>query len=134
LASVAALSMFAGRAAYAEPGAGALTVDIEITERIAKEAPDGLTTTLTLAGEHGCASVEASRARVSYNVEVCRDGGEPSTPVLRFNITRSESSGQQHNNKKFKLSSELRRGQRPTIIGKLRYGDGDEALLTAAAH
>lgn len=126
------MSGLVGSAVYAQPGAGSLSVDVEITERTAKEAPDMLTTTLTLVGEHGCASIETNRAKASYNVEVCRDGGEPTTPVLRFSIVRSESSSQQNSSKKFKVTSELRRGQRPMVVAKLHYGDGDETLLAAA--
>lgn len=132
LAGVVAMSGLAGSAAYALPGAGSLSVDIEITERLSKETPDAFTATLTLVGEHGCASVEANRARSSYNVEVCRDGGEPTTPVLRFSIVRSENSAQQNGSKKFKVTNELHRGQRSIVVAKLHYGDGDETLLTAA--
>jgi hypothetical protein len=132
LASVVVMSGLAGSAAYAEPTAGSLSVDIEISERIAKEAPDALSTTLTLVGEKSCASVESSRARVSYSVEVCRDGGDPATPVLRFHVVRNENSQQQNTSKKFKLTSELRRGQRAVVLGRLRYSDGDETSLTAA--
>ena len=127
----AALSGLACPAAYAETEAGSLSVDIEIAERTSKESPEALVTTLVLFGEHGCASADARQAKVSYEVEVCRDGGERASPVLRVNIARNQSSAQPFSSKKFKVTSQLPIGQR-AVLGRLHYSDGVETQVTAS--
>lgn len=127
----AALSGLVAPAARAETEAGSLSVDIEIAERTSKESPEALVTTLVLFGEHGCASADTRQAKVSYEVEVCRDGGERATPVLRVNISRHQSSAQPFSSKKFKVTSQLPIGQR-AVLGRLHYSDGVETQLTAS--
>ncbi len=77
------------RPARAEATAETVTVDIEVAEPTRKEA---LAITLTLAGEHGCASVKEHRGTVAYEVEACREGGEPSASVLKFKIDRTDNT------------------------------------------
>lgn len=128
---IAVLSGLVGSVAYAETEPGSLSVDIEIAERTSKEAPEALVTTLVLFGEHGCASADARQARVSYEVEVCREGGERATPVLRVNISRNQSSAQPFSSKKFKVTSQLPIGER-AVLGRLHYSDGVETQVTAS--
>jgi hypothetical protein len=129
--AAAALSGLGERTARAEPDSGSLSVDIEIAEQSGQQPPEALLTTLVLFGEHGCASADARHAKVSYEVEVCRDGGERTSPVLRVNIARSASAAQPFSSKKFKVTSQLPVGQR-ALLGRLHYSDGIETQLTAA--
>ncbi len=130
-ACAAALSCFAGSSARADSGAGSLSVDLEISQRAGKEAPETMSATLVLVGDHGCASLDARHGRLSYDLEVCRDGGDPSNPVLRVHVNRSESSSPQPSSAKFKVTGQLRMGQR-TLLGRLHYSDGVETLVSAA--
>lgn len=129
--AAAALSGLCDGAARAETDPGSLSVEIEIAERNGPQAPEALVTTLVLFGEHGCASADARHAKVSYEVEVCRDGGERATPVLRVNIARNASAAQPSSSKKFKVTSQLPVGQR-ALLGRLHYSDGIETQLTAS--
>ncbi len=127
----AVLSGLCDGAARAETDPGSLSVEIEIAERNGQQAPEALVTTLVLFGEHGCASADARQAKVSYEVEVCRDGGERATPVLRVNIARNANAAQPSSSKQFKVTSQLPVGQR-ALLGRLHYSDGIETQLTAS--
>lgn len=116
--------------AHADSGPAPLNVEIEIAEGAARDTPEALTATLGMVGEHGCASVETHRGRITYEMEVCRDGGEPTAPVLRVNLSRHENTPQQPSMKKLKVTGQLHAGQR-TVLGKLHYSDGVETQLVA---
>ena len=117
--------------AHADTGPALLNVELEITEGAARDTPEALTATLGMVGEHGCASVETHRGKITYEMEVCREGGEPTAPVLRVNLSRHENSPQQPNMKKLKVTGQLHAGQR-TVLGRLHYSDGVETQLTAS--
>ena len=125
---VFALALWAGGAgtAWAEAVPGALTVDIEMSETVSKEL---LALTLTLVGDHACASVKERRGALSNEIEACRDGGEPAAPVLSFKIDRMDSSGQVHN-QSFKLASRMSPGKR-IVLGKLHHRGGESTEISA---
>ena len=130
-------------AAAAESGGDALTIDLEIAEKGGTSPADALSSTLSLVGEHGCASVETHRGMVAYEIDVCREGGDSATPIVRFTISRNESFptappstpsapvAQGLTHQKFKLTSKLKLGQK-TVLGTLTYNDGMKTHLTAA--
>jgi hypothetical protein len=129
-------------AAHAESGGDALTIDLEIAEKGGNNPADALSSTLSLVGEHGCASVETHRGMVAYDIDICREGGDSATPILKFTISRNESFppaspsapsaavSQGISHQKFKLTSKLKLGQK-TVLGTLNYNDGMKTHLTA---
>ena len=92
-----------------------LTVSLSISDRGAET----LDVTLALNGEHGCASAQLKERALSYDVQVCREGGTAQAPVLSFAIERGDARG----SRKFKMVSRLASGRRE-LIGRLQQGGG----------
>lgn len=77
--------------------------------------------TLTLTGERSCASVHDKRGSISREVKICREGGEPSAPILRFVVQQHESMRESSASRSFELTSRAPVGETITIA---RYADG----------
>ncbi len=121
--AVGAAVLLAAPLAHAQPAPPSLSVDLEIAEQVRGAARESVLLTLTLAGDRGCSSVQLRRDPVKYDVQVCRDGGEASAPVLSFSIERNESSPQGHRLAKFRVTNRMAPGTR-SVIGRIAHGDG----------
>jgi len=109
--------------ARAQPAPPSLAVDLDIAEQVRGGGRESVMLTLTLAGERGCSSVQVRREHVRYEVQVCREGGDPLAPVLAFTIERSESSPRGHSLAKFRVTSRMAPGKR-AVIGRIAHTDG----------
>jgi hypothetical protein len=111
------------RASRTQPETPSVSVDLEIAEQVRGGARESVLLTVTLAGERGCSSVQLRREAVKYDVQVCRDGGEASAPVLSFLIERNETLPRGQALAKFRVTSRMAPGKR-AVIGRIAHGDG----------
>lgn len=121
--AVGAALLLAAPAARAQPAPPSLSVDLEIAEQARGGGRESVLLTVTLAGERGCSSVQVRREPVKYEVQVCRDGGEPSAPVLSFVVERTESSPRGHAVARFRVTNRMAPGKR-AVIGRIAHTDG----------
>ena len=130
LAALAAGLLLGTAPAHAQPAPPSLAVDLDIAEQVRGGGRETLTLTLTLAGDRGCSSVQVRREPVRYDVQVCREGGDASAPVLSFAIERTEISPRGHSQAKFRVTSRMAPGKR-AVIGRVAHADGAGTYVTA---
>ena len=124
LVVVVCLALPAGaRANRVQPESPSLSVDLEIAEQVRGGARESVLLTMTLAGDRGCSSVQVRREPVKYDVQVCRDGGDASAPVLSFMIERNETLPRGTSLAKFRVTSRMAPGKR-AVIGRIAHNDG----------
>ena len=128
--AVGAALLLTAPTARAQPAPPSLAVDLDIAEQVRGGARESVLLTLTLAGDRGCSSVQVRREPVRYDVQVCRDGGDASAPVLSFIIERNENSPCGHSLAKFRVTSRLAPGKR-AVIGRIAHTDGAGTHVTA---
>ena len=132
LAVLAAGLLLGTAPAYAQPAPPSVAVDLDIAEQVRGGGREAMTLTLTLAGDRGCSSVQVRREHVRYDVQVCREGGDASAPVLAYAIERSESSPRGHSLAKFRVTNRMAPGKR-AVIGRVAHADGAGTHVTATA-
>lgn len=107
-----------------------MTIDVELTESKSKKETETVKVTLTLVGEHGCASVETSQTTLGYELTVCREGGEAASPVMAFVVKRSERTKDGSTHRKLSVASRMAAGKR-VVVGKIARGETDSTEIAA---
>jgi len=129
---VAAAVLPVASRARAEPAPAPLAVDLEIAEVGQGRGDPALALTLTLAHDRGCASAQARRDAVRYDVVVCREGGEARAPVLAFTVERSLTSARLHAVAKVRVTAKLSLRQR-VVVARVKHASGGGTEVTATA-
>lgn len=110
--------------------AESMTIDVELTESKSKKEAETLKVTLTLAGDRGCASVETSSSTLGYELTVCREGGDATSPVMAFSVKRSERTKDSSTFRKLSVASRMTAGKR-VVVGKIARGETDSTEIAA---
>lgn len=117
----------AGDVTAAESNEPSLEVTVEITDAAHRVKP--LKLSLTLTGDHGCASIEDRNASAEHQLKACRDGGDEAAPILAFDLDRTLNLDKGTERRQFRVKSRLALG-RTHLIG--RFGEGDQAMEVRA--
>lgn len=104
-----------------------LSVSLYISDEDGGKRTPALETTLTIAGDKDCASLVDRTSTTHYEVVICRDGGEDARPVLRFEITRKRTDGDE---RRIHTRISLALGKR-VVIG--RHGQESRPIMVLEA-
>jgi hypothetical protein len=106
-------------------------VHLDFVERAAEAKAVTTSLDLVVGGDPQCSEATLHRRGGDFEVQICRDGGSASEPILRFKVAAmASSSSDAFNNRLFKLSSAVHRGK-ARVLSKIVDSDGAEAALLA---
>lgn len=103
---------------------------IEVVLDISEGGQPAISFTLTLVGDHGCAELAEQEGPTKNEVQVCREGGDATTPILAIQLERDQKVGDQSRVRKLRLKSRPRAGK-PVLISRTATGQGGPLEITA---